>query len=259
MWGDGARTDEVRAMVSPTRLLMNVARPRLAIVPRLPRMAGVVALMWVTPVLGQPRSAPLQGILTADISALPDAFSSQCGRRLSGMPGIGAMAAMRWSTPKRFVLQLDTRAALITMPGGCDADLPLFPLANGVTEGRPGVVFDHDTPTAPFVVSTMRVGVSQDLGSGRLTILGGGGLVWAKRPLPLGSVGLSGRVGGSRRALYWEIDRAQVWLRGTETRTQWLPGADGATLSWSRTVRRQLRPAWASVRLGMSMDWRAAR
>lgn len=228
-------------------------------IPRTSYLLVVCLLGWSNPGGGQASSGTLQRIFTVDGHLLPDALSAQCGRQLSGMPGFGATAALRWQGRGPLIVQADTRVALVTMPGGCSDDIPIVPGRNGVLEFRPGVEFDAGTPTAPFVASTLRVGARHDVGSFRFALLGGGGLIWRTRLLPLASVGLSAQVRRPGRALYLELDRTQVWLWGTETRTATLPGAGGAGWSVTRTVRRQLRPVWPSLRIGVAIARRGAR
>lgn len=225
----------------------------------------VVALQVLQLALGavdlpaQPRASALHGILTADLSALPDAFTSQCGRQLSGAPGIGVTAAVRRSIAGALSAQVDTRVAVTAIAMGCDLDLPLVQLANGVVESRPGVAYDSGTPTTPLLATALRLGASRASGPVELTLLGGGGFIWRDRPLPLASVALSARAGRGHRALYLEVDRAQVWVRGTEARLRWLPSPTGTEAPVTYVVRRKVSPVWASVRIGVSFSRRGAR
>lgn len=223
-------------------------------------MRGIVVILLAAAVRanGYAQSVQREVIVSTEIGALPDAFTSRCGRKLVGMPGIGGGLALRQTWSRRLVAQLDTRVVFASASGGCDADLPTVQLPNGVIESRPGAWFDDAVPTTPLATSGLRLGVAQVMGPARVSVTGGGGFVWARRPLPLANVAFAATLGGHRRALFVEVDRAQVWVRGTETRSQYMPGPHGTVNLGTRTFRRQFRPPWVTIRAGVALDLRSS-
>lgn len=191
-------------------------------------------------------------ITSGELSVLPDAFSSLCGRSLLGMPGVGMQGALRRTWHGWLLADVGSRLVLKSVAGGCTDDLPIVLFPDGTYETRPG--YDYPgAPRTPFFASAMRVGAAYQWRAVQLSALGGAGITWGASnvPITLGALGL--RFGRGARALHLELERANAWVEGAETRERYREGSGSSTFLGSYVDRRTRRSPWWSMRMGVGI------
>ena len=162
-------------------------------------------------------------------AAVPDPFSTRCGRGKGSGLGWGPGGALIVRPRPWLVFQADARVVMSTWDVfGCYADLPFVRVDSNTYESRPGADFPSGTPGYPFATTALRIGLETPPGEPLLPLLRamiGGGVAWGTRPAPIGSAtfGLGTRGKGKRFYMELELNTTRVNASERRTRTRFDP------------------------------------
>ena len=230
---------------------------------RLHRPFAVVASFVAVMVLARPTAAQATRdsldshrralFLSVEGAAVPDPFSTRCGRGSGDGLGWGPGAALLVRPQPWLILQGDARVVMATVDNfGCYADLPIVQIDSNTYETRPGADFPG-SPGYPFATTALRVGFETQPGVPLVRATVGGGFAWGRRPAPIGlmTLGIGSRGPGKR--FYLEFERLATRVNATERRSRMRVGPTGSVDLGTSVVPVVIHASGGALRAGIEV------
>ncbi|HXT16042.1 MAG TPA: hypothetical protein VN706_10470 [Gemmatimonadaceae bacterium] len=183
--------------------------------------------------------------------SVPDAFGSRCGKPASDDLALNAGGMVVFRPRAWLNLEASTRYTNVPQLFGCDLVIPApIPLGNGVFEARSGPDYDRDVPEDQFVDSRLRVGVATppSWSSEFVRLMLGGGVIWGKQSVPVGSIAAAFGTRGERHRFYVELEESASRVRALETINRFRQDSTGETPISSTHVYSIAHPHWTEFR-----------
>ncbi len=184
------------------------------------------------------RPAGTELAIATGLSALPDAFASQCGMGGGGDAGAELGVAALYHLGHHLAVEADSRIInALHFIGGCKAMLP------AVYTG-----YDQSLRRDPLATSTVRLAIEASAPFTTLRLTAGPGLVWGSPALPAGVLSLAASTRGRGVRFFAEFERLQTRVHAREVHT----GISGPPY----TVPLVLHPTIQTLRLGVAWHGR---
>jgi hypothetical protein len=200
-----------------------------------------------------PTAAQWSGRLVADAGSIPNAFSTKCASAGS-VAGVGVGMSLLLH-PRSFVgLEFDTHVQSPLIAVGCGGAPAVSLVAPGIYEERYGVNFGPDSPHPPLWTSVLHVAVQSPASAPLMRASIGGGVVWNRRPVPLGSVALGIGTRGAGARFYAELEQYVSRANATEQRRRFAMDSSGRQTELGTTAFPFVfHPTWTTLHVGVEV------